>query len=134
MLSEKQGWRINMLNHFNFIKVYHNSLSLKEVEFDLHFFFFVTCTVLKLHTRIIHPLLEEFSLFEFLLIQSTHLYTQFCLRRNFYFASSRSKPGRRYKSQVTLSFPRCYLSKVSVWCESPHCVPSKTIYLFQNPC
>ena len=27
-----------MLNDFNFIKIYHNSLSLKEVEFDLHFF------------------------------------------------------------------------------------------------
>ena len=38
MLSAKQGWRINMLNDFNFIKVCHNSLSLKEVEFDLHFF------------------------------------------------------------------------------------------------
>lgn len=67
-----------MLNDFNLIKINRNSIS-KKGEFSWHFFlcnFYSFKLVYKNH--IIHPMLEEFSLFEFLLIQPTQLCTQFC--------------------------------------------------------
>lgn len=129
MLSEKQGWRINMLNDFNFIKVCHNSLSLKEVEFDLHFFL---CNIhsfkiaYKDHSSIAIGILS----FKSFCLSNSHTCTlNFVWRENFILPLQGQSLVEGTKVKWHPIFPG-YLSKVSVWCESPHCVPSKTKHLF----